>query len=314
MNSIKIPWDKMPVTMTIDGDAKIESTIEKGRLIIVVYSDLSEHVVRNKMPFAKKTPFIPTGFKHVCGDIDEGFVIEDSLGNQFVWINIKILKLNGTLNGNSFNEQFGRRNYNNYIFGRNGYNEDMSFALIKQVESVKKYGGFYLGRYTISCNDGNPMSVCGGKVWNNISWYEAVNQSKNMSKNWSDGTTAHVVYGAEYDSVLEWILTTKNKTFDDIAKDSTFLGSYKNTEEIDKSIKLTGSNKEFMINNIDGLYGNVMEWQMEKYTKSFYTVRGGGCCSLGEYYPSAIRNKYSPSEEYDFVSFRVALYIPVIFK
>ena len=54
-------------------------------------------------------PPIPEGYKYVCGDWKNGFVIErDSDGSQFVWIPVWSLDSNGTLDGVSFAEKFGR--------------------------------------------------------------------------------------------------------------------------------------------------------------------------------------------------------------
>ena len=57
-------------------------------------------------------PPILEGYKHVCGEWNNGFVIERcSDGSQFVWIPVGSLDSNGTLDGVSFTEKFGRRNY-----------------------------------------------------------------------------------------------------------------------------------------------------------------------------------------------------------
>ena len=57
-------------------------------------------------------PPIPEGYKHVCGEWNNGFVIERcSDGSQFVWIPVGSIDSNGTLDGEHFSEKFGRRNY-----------------------------------------------------------------------------------------------------------------------------------------------------------------------------------------------------------
>lgn len=56
-------------------------------------------------------PPIPERYKHVCGEWNNGFVIERcSDGSQFVWIPVGSLDYNGTLDGKRFWEKFGRRN------------------------------------------------------------------------------------------------------------------------------------------------------------------------------------------------------------
>ena len=78
-------------------------------------------------------PPIPEGYKHVCGEWNNGFVIERcSDGSQFVWIPVGSLDSNGTLDGEHFSEKFGRRNYMN-----NEFNEALNGELLEQFESVK---------------------------------------------------------------------------------------------------------------------------------------------------------------------------------
>ena len=93
-------------------------------------------------------PPIPERYKHVCGEWNNGFVIERcSDGSQFVWIPVGSLDYNGTLDGKRFWEKFGRRNYMNDKFSDDGFNEALNDELLEQLESVKKYGGFYISRY-----------------------------------------------------------------------------------------------------------------------------------------------------------------------
>ena len=48
-----------------------------------------------------KNPPIPSGFEHVCGKWNSGFVIECKFDrSQFVWIPVGFLRTNGTLDGN----------------------------------------------------------------------------------------------------------------------------------------------------------------------------------------------------------------------
>ena len=114
-------------------------------------------------------PPIPEGYKHVCGEWNNGFVIERcSDGSQFVWIPVGSLDSNGTLDGEHFSEKFGRRNYMNDEFSDDEFNEALNG---KQLESVKKYGGFYISRYNISKSSaGKPQSVKGVMpYWNGLS-------------------------------------------------------------------------------------------------------------------------------------------------
>lgn len=111
-------------------------------------------------------PPIPEGYKYVCGEWNNGFVIERFDGSQFVWIPVGSLNSNGTHDGEHFSEKFGRRNYRNDEFSDDEFNEPLNGELLKQLESVKKYGGFYISRYNISeSSKGKPQSVKGAEPW-----------------------------------------------------------------------------------------------------------------------------------------------------
>ena len=77
----------------------------------------------------------------------------------------------------------------------------MEGELFEQLESVKKYGGFYISRYNISRNyDGRLQSKKNCISWTSITWYEAKKAAKSMEQKAS--VKSHLTYGAEYDSVL----------------------------------------------------------------------------------------------------------------
>ena len=147
-------------------------------------------------------PPIPEGYKHVCGEWNNGFVIERcSDGSQFVWIPVGSLDSNGTLDGEHFSEKFGRRNYMNDEFSDDKFNEALNGELLEQLESVKKYGGFYISRYNISKNSaGKPQSVKGVRPCVNINFDDAKKIASTIEDN--EAVKSHLTFGAEYDSVV----------------------------------------------------------------------------------------------------------------
>ena len=168
-------------------------------------------------------PPIPEGYKHVCGEWNNGFVIERcSDRSQFVWIPVGSLDSNGTLDGEHFSEKFGRRNYMNDEFSADEFNEALNGELLEQLESVKKYGGFYISRYNISkSSEGKPQSVKGVMPWVNINFDDAKKVVSTIEDN--EAVKSHLTFGAEYDSVLEWFIKTEVKTLAEIAEDSRTL-------------------------------------------------------------------------------------------
>ena len=254
-------------------------------------------------------PPIPEGYKHVCGEWNNGFVIERcSDGSQFVWIPVGSLDSNGTLDGKHFSEKFGRRNYMDNKFSDDEFNEALNGKLLEQFESVKKYGGFYISRYNISKSSaGKPQSVKGVMPWINIDFYEAKKIASTIEDN--EAVKSHLTFGAEYDSVLEWFIKTEVKTLAEIVEDSTEWGNHWNTENSPMNVVETGSREEWCANNIYDFAGNVDEWTQEQNESSYRVIRGGNYDICGVSHPVAYRNYDNPFDYYDNTGFRATLYI-----
>ena len=254
-------------------------------------------------------PPIPEGYKHVCGEWNNGFVIERcSDGSQFVWIPVGSLDSNGTLDGEHFSEKFGRRNYRNDEFSVYEFHEALNGELLEQLESVKKYGGFYISRYNISKSSaGKPQSVKGVVPWVYINFYDAKEIASTIEDN--EAVKSHLTFGAEYDSVLEWFIKTEVKTLDEIVEDSTEWGNHRNTENSPKKVVKTGSREEWCANNIYDFAGNVHEWTQEQKGHSYRVIRGGTCYDNGDFYSVADRRFYNPFSGFNNTGFRATLYI-----
>ena len=251
-------------------------------------------------------PPIPEGYKHVCGEWNNGFVIERcSDGSQFVWIPVGSLDSNGTLDGKDFSEKFGRRNYMGDEFSDDEFNEALNDELL---ESVKRYGGFYISRYNISkSSEGKPQSVKGVMPWVNINFDDAKKVASTIEDN--KVVKSHLTFGAEYDSVLEWFIKTEVKTLAKIAEDSTEWGNHWNTENSPRKVVETGSREEWCANNIYDFAGNVDEWTQEKNESSYRVIRGGDYNFDGNNYPVAYRNFNNPNISCNYTGFRATLYI-----
>lgn len=254
-------------------------------------------------------PPIPEGYKYVCGEWNNGFVIERcSDGSQFVWIPVGSLNSNGTLDGEHFSEKFGRRDYMNDEFYFGKFNEALNDELLEQLESVKKYGGFYISRYNISkSSEGKPQSVKGVMPWVNIDVYDAKKIASTIEDN--EAVKSHLTFGAEYDSVLEWFIKTEVKTLAEIAEDSTKWGNHSNTANSPHKLVETGSREEWCVNNICDFAGNVCEWTQDKDENSYHVVRGGYYCNDGFIFPVACRYFSNPYNYSNCTGFRATLCI-----
>ena len=256
------------------------------------------------------TPPILEGYKHVCGEWNNGFTIERcSDGSQLVWVPVGSLDPNGTLDGISYTERFGRRNYRNNDLSERGFYEPLTGELALQFESVKKYGGFYISAYKISINKktGKPQSVKGAIPLVNINYFDAVEIASTIEN--KDTVKSHVLFGAEYDSVLEWFIKSKARNYDEIVRDSSNLVKRWNTKNSSRKVVKTGSHKECCINNIYDFAVNVYEITQEQYCGSHRIIRGSDYTKNSYRTSIACRGFINPNYGNESTGFRVALYI-----
>ena len=184
----------------------------------------------------------------------------------------------------------------------------MTGELAMQLESVKKYGGFYISRYNISkSSEGKPQSVKGVMPWVNINFDDAKKVASTIEDN--EAVKSHLTFGAEYDSVLEWFIKTEVKTLTEIVEDSTEWGNHWNTENSPKKVVETGSREEWCANNIYDFAGNVDEWTQEQNKSSYRVIRGGNYSINGDFCPVAYRDCSGPDFSYNDTGFRATLYI-----
>ena len=168
--------------------------------------------------------------------------------------------------------------------------------------SIKKFKGFYIGRYEASNNGNNiPQSKYNQHPWNKISQISAIEVSKNI-----DIENAHLMYGIEYDMTLNWLLENaeiasetneknKNMEIDDVQINSASWGNFKNSVGDAANgcgvLRNTGSNEAWKANNIYDFAGNESEWTQEKYSTGTIRVgRGGSYYYNGETVPAVYRS------------------------
>lgn len=180
-----------------------------------------------------KNPPVPEGWIHVCGEWNNGFVIERvSDKSQFVWVPVGSLKTNGRINGCKMTK-FGRRNsYYAKLLNKDSQSyELLTGVFTRQIDSVNKYGGFYISCYLISWSQ---ASIKSKRIYSFASFEDAKEAAASIVKN-NDLISSHLVFGSEYDSVIEWI------------------GDYNQNKDCE------------CINNIYNFYGYMMEWSEEFY-------------------------------------------------
>ena len=288
---------------------------------------------KKNVDYSYKNPFIPDGFKkinvanaswnNIDMSYDKGLVIQDSYGNQFVWVPVdeKLVK---------FQKDFTLPS----IYNVNSYNT--SDVLVQNnfdiKNSVEKYGGFYIARFE-SCFDYNNSNIrvasrkskeaidnfdwsstrnqnYDGYLWNYINFEDAKKYSQDMAQVYKynkNQVLTCLVTGDMWDTTIDWIKTNN------ILPDNQF-GNYINSDGNAKvdgygKIQISGYSNNWSINNIYDMAGNIWEWSCEKYSKANneYISRGGSYIYDGTVYSAGYRTYNDGTKCYPRIGFRVGM-------
>ena len=190
------------------------------------------------------------------------------------------------------------------------------------IESVERYGGFYIGRYETGNLNSMPVTRKGFNTMNYMQWYNSYENCKELKGNNTNIETS-LPWMSQYDMVFIWLIESGNKTKEEISKDSTNWGNYLNStfEYMNNIGKLvikqknnnimipTGSSEYTKANNIYDLAGNVSEWT-NGLIGNFKIVIGGSAYGDGTKDLISLYSKKSfPFNGYVNTGCRAMLYI-----
>ena len=146
-------------------------------------------------------------------------------------------------------------------------------------ESIKKYGGFYIGRYEISGSVESPTVEQGGTVLDSSvagNWYNLKKACNNVVNN--EYVKSEMIYGNQWDRVLNWLVETGAKTEEQVYSDSSSWGNYISSSGAaatdSGSPQTSGKNEAWQANNIYDLAGNYYDWTQESILTSYRILRG----------------------------------------
>ena len=178
-------------------------------------------------------PYIPDGFSYVKGEWDTGFVIQDNFENQYVWVPC-------TNEKKSEIPLLSRKNFTETSW----ISKDMcnNEKYMEFINSSLENGGFYISRFEIGKENGNPVSKKGAEVWTELNKKEVYEIIKKLKYN---NINCELINGYAYDTTLEWIM--KNNEVELINND------------IDQPI-ISGKKS---YNNIYDIFDNTMELTSE---------------------------------------------------
>lgn len=197
--------------------------------------------------------------------------------------------------------------------------KELEIEFDNAMESIEKYGGFYIGRYeTGNISSATPVVRRLNTTISNQTWYRMYNRMKNISNN--ENIQTSMIWGCLWDETLQWLIETGEKTQAEIALDSTSWGNYTNisftytntsgttaTKATGGTRIPTGSTERNKANNIYDMAGNVYDWTLEGYGSSFRCYRGGYCNLSGAGCPAHYRDVNFPNGGKDSMRFPCVL-------
>ena len=207
-----------------------------------------------------------------------------------------------------------KEEYYKTILGETGTKEQLAQLFVDEykamIESVSKYGGFYIGRYELSGTVTEPTEKP-GKTLTNTDWYNLYNACRSSKLQASDKVKTQMIWGCQWDVTMNWLISSGAKTSNEVNKDSSSWGNYYNTSvkandgttEIKANGTLaklnTGKTTFTMANNIYDLAGNCYEWTQEVSNTIFRASRGGDCGYSGSRSPASHRSNLNPHYSYN---------------
>ena len=235
----------------------------------------------------KKTtnPYLPEGFTKVGGtSLSNGYTIQDSKGNQYVWVEVpmtdEVYPTAGLNIKNFTTEEYTEIEEDLHAYTsdyRNGtsfkdeyYSEEATgltsgeYIALKQkmLKSVYQNGGFYIGKYETGIEDaprtsGSP-SIAPTEIpiikQNAYPYnYVTCSQAQTLANSMESGNyTSSLMFGVQWDLVLKY-LETKGTAKADLKTNSTNWGNYANN-----SWNITNENSKYAPNGsgwTSGAYG-----------------------------------------------------------
>ena len=277
-------------------------------------------------------------------NINNGIVVQAKDGSEFVWVPITNTEATGDNNmywvsdganvgqlySNNSGNVFGTKRTQYSTSGglsepsvvsgdateKNTITSGDSDALLAQfqsefnamINSVKTYGGFYVGRYETSFQNGkvksakttDPTQILNAGRDDCLYWYGLYEKAKSyVTDAGISNATSCMIWGCAYDQIMLWMQDTITVT-----DTSGTIGNF-SSNPIN-----TGSVNNYCIKNIYDLCGNYQEWTMDCLW-SGRAARGGNYTSSTDYKSISSRENRPGTEGQAEITTRIQLFINV---
>ena len=337
-------FDNVPVETQITSETKLKAKEEYGKYEMKISDiDVGEITYETSYTIFKdvngeQVP-IPEGYI-VSENSDEnivnkGLVISDSRGNEYVWISCTVdsssnklqykrtewgVEKDGTDNSRAIKDELTLKDID-VTYSKtdtdNGINEEISKEIVAQInaekESIKKYGGYYIGRYEVGKDNKTAVIKAEQEPYVNIKWSKAYELAKGIGG--GEGATTYLCSSYSWDTAINFIQNTTGKNY--ATSIIGFNGNWKSQEVKDSSGKVIKPvNTAQRLNtglttalcNIYDMGGNVGEFttELNPGTSETVVLRGGNGDFIG---PAGYRWDNGSGNAHSNYGFRATLFL-----
>ena len=337
-------FDNVPVESQITSETELKAKEEYGKYEMKISDiDVGEITYETSYTIFKdvngeQVP-IPEGYI-VSENSDEnivnkGLVISDSRGNEYVWISCTVdsssnklqykrtewgVEKDGTDNSRAIKDELTLKDID-VTYSKtdtdNGINEEISKEIVAQInaekESIKKYGGYYIGRYEVGKDNKTAVIKAEQEPYVNIKWSKAYELAKGIGG--GEGATTYLCSSYSWDTAINFIQNTTGKNY--ATSIIGFNGNWKSQEVKDSSGKVIKPvNTAQRLNtglttalcNIYDMGGNVGEFttELNPGTSETVVLRGGNGNS---YSPAGYRWDDVSGVAFSYYGFRATLFL-----
>ena len=337
-------FDNVPVETQITSETELKAKEEYGKYEMKISDiDVGEITYETSYTIFKdvngeQVP-IPEGYI-VSENSDEnivnkGLVVSDSRGNEYVWISCTVdsssnklqykrtewgVEKDGTDNSRAIKDELTLKDID-VTYSKtdtdNGINEEISKEIVAQInaekESIKKYGGYYIGRYEVGKDNKTAVIKAEQEPYVNIKWSKAYELAKGIGG--GEGATTYLCSSYSWDTAINFIQNTTGKNY--ATSIIGFNGNWKSQEVKDSSGKVIKPvNTAQRLNtglttalcNIYDMGGNVGEFttELNPGTSSTVVLRGG---NHNYNYPAGYRWDTNSGSAFSDYGFRATLFL-----
>ena len=337
-------FDNVPVETQITSETELKAKEEYGKYEMKISDiDVGEITYETSYTIFKdvngeQVP-IPEGYI-VSENSDEnivnkGLVISDSRGNEYVWISCTVdsssnklqykrtewgVEKDGTDNSRAIKDELTLKDIDvkySKTDTDNGINEEISKEIVAQInaekESIKKYGGYYIGRYEVGKDNKTAVIKAEQEPYVNIKWSKAYELTKGIGG--GEGATTYLCSSYSWDTAINFIQNTTGKNY--ATSIIGFNGNWKSQEVKDSSGKVIKPvNTAQRLNtglttalcNIYDMGGNVGEFttELNPGTSETVVLRGG---NNNNYSPAGYRWDNGSGDASSNYGFRATLFL-----